>query len=1127
MSPRNLLLQPGFAFSAIFLMILMLAGSCIPRPTDSTHSSASTQYSHVPAIDNDAGLIPLDSRWEHPQFINFRPADEGIALVNPPRMSWPYVPETVVRDYYRSEDGSVPFRVFTLQICADGSFTDPEIEVETDINFFNALPVLEPGIWYWRVKTAMKDADEQSPDPQWSTVRTFVIKKDTPEWDRTVISNAAELMARRPRPWFGPADGHWKAFGKRMEADERTREWLELVLQRAEKVKETPWWNDFPDNDRMDGNSYTARNWAVTIESGSIASGLLDAIFAYQVTGDDEYKRAVNYFLKIAGFPPGGQTSPEYFYKGGKAGTNMLPQLALFYDFGYDLLNESERKKILNAIEWRMKAVIEGKYSFHGENGVWRQGIAMTASSHPYENFNLAVQAALLIGNELPVAEKVLNYGLNYVTGVTSVFGADEGWNEGLAYSRKMRDPLDIMMKIAVMLPELQIEKHPILEAWIQWTTHMTPIGIGPLPFGDLASMDPALYRKSSAQYTLQMAFITQNPQIMHRREVLEGVTGNITRFTWPELIVADHFNLPTSSPGEPKNTYLPNAGWVMAASSQPSDVENFKNSTGMIFQSRPQGGRNHSYRAENTFAWYSLGHMLSSPGGSVLFRSPYSNSTMSHNGILINGEGQEWMNPSPYPFAGRLLAYREEGDYVHWVGDATYAYQTVEGLLRAHRHVIFVDEEWFVVYDDLAMRPDAKPAKISFLFHVKPEVKGELDAGQARFRFHMPGGDKEWVTNFRPTKLVQVDALFEKEPVDAEVALANNPDDLEMINLRGRDGFYNPVTGTDMYEITAREQARRSLEPLAMAHNIWATSRKPAHQFHFLSTYTAHYSGERGINIRFPSQHHVEAMYSDGRKRTVSFDPDQPGDIQIDLETYRQFAIATDPNHLPPAGQVNDLAIDSDNYQIEWMYDEKFDNAWMMRWFQEGDALVKVDDGSLHQRRVRPDQPLQSTLWFRPELPQNLAFRARVRVDETAGGNAGNINLILHAREKNGGRLEFRRSGSYPEYHDIPNYIITLVGGDMEAGHNRLRRNPGFDLLVDNQDARSQIGQTYELLVTIVDGRIRYYIDGKKTIDYTDPDPHAAGRMGLRTWNSDIVWEKIEIGRVADVDEGQTAHFN
>jgi len=210
-------------------------------------------------------------------------------------------------------------------------------------------------------------------------------------------------------------------------------------------------------------------------------------------------------------------------------------------------------------------------------------------------------------------------------------------------------------------------------------------------------------------------------------------------------------------------------------------------------------------------------------------------------------------------------------------------------------------------------------------------------------------------------------------------------------------------------------------------------------------------------------------------------------------------------------------ITIGEDTYKVEWLHKESFDSAWTMRWIVEGDAVVHAENGALYQRKASLDQKNKSTVWFRSEMPQNLALRARVKCDEPSENNAGNINLFLHAREADGSQLEFGRDGTYNTYHNIPNYIITLTGGSMgdEQGHNRLRRNPGFNLLVDNPEVRSHSGETYHLMVTIVEGRIRYYINGEKKIDYIDEDPLPAGRLGLRTWNSNVVWDKLEIGRV------------
>jgi hypothetical protein len=89
----------------------------------------------------------------------------------------------------------------------------------------------------------------------------------------------------------------------------------------------------------------------------------------------------------------------------------------------------------------------------------------------------------------------------------------------------------------------------------------------------------------------------------------------------------------------------------------------------------------------------------------------------------------------------------------------------------------------------------------------------------------------------------------------------------------------------------------------------------------------------------------------------------------------------------------------------------------------------------------------------------------------EPAEGNAANLNLFLHACEKDGSALKFGRSGSYQLYHEVPNYIFTLTGG-IRSDWSRARRDPGFQLLHE-ADVRSDVGTQYEIVVTCVERRL------------------------------------------------------
>jgi hypothetical protein len=209
-------------------------------------------------------------------------------------------------------------------------------------------------------------------------------------------------------------------------------------------------------------------------------------------------------------------------------------------------------------------------------------------------------------------------------------------------------------------------------------------------------------------------------------------------------------------------------------------------------------------------------------------------------------------------------------------------------------------------------------------------------------------------------------------------------------------------------------------------------------------------------------------------------------------------------------------VKLDGDAYEVEWLARETFDRPdWTSRWIAEGSSEVKVADGRLWVRKLDPAARNTATVWFRPELPRNALVRFRAKPVPPEEENAANLNLFLHARELDGRPFRFGRSGDYKEYHGIPNYIVTFVGG-CRPGWSRARRDPGFNLLHE-AEIRSEVGKEYAIAVTVRDGRLRYYLDGQKIHDILDSEPLPGGRFGIRTWSTNAWWDDVEIGRIVE----------
>jgi len=206
-------------------------------------------------------------------------------------------------------------------------------------------------------------------------------------------------------------------------------------------------------------------------------------------------------------------------------------------------------------------------------------------------------------------------------------------------------------------------------------------------------------------------------------------------------------------------------------------------------------------------------------------------------------------------------------------------------------------------------------------------------------------------------------------------------------------------------------------------------------------------------------------------------------------------------------------VKLDKDTYRVEWLHREKWDAKWASRWVVEGDAEVKVKDGKLWVQSIDAAKPKASTIWYKDDLPDNIIVRFKAKVLPPKENNAANLNFFLHARELDGKPLRFGRSGAYTEYHKIPNYIVTLTGG-VQPGWSRVRRDPGFNMIHESE-VRSEVGKEYEIAVTVQNGRIRHYLNGKLCHDVTDPKPLPGGKFALRTWSTNACWDDVEIGRI------------
>ncbi len=824
----------------------------------------------------ESALVPFSDSWIYPQILNFRPADRAVAEVNPPRFSWPWLPETVASDYRAIRPAQ-----FTFQLARDDAFASPvHYFSKLPWNFHNALPALEPGTWYWRIGY---DQNRDGTIDHWTPARRFEIAADTPVWDRTVIDRASSLLAQRARPRLGPPGGDWAAHAAALRNNPATADYLARLLRDTDRIMRQPWWKDFPATDQL---GRRPQNREEQTRHVRMLKECVVVAYAHRLTGDPRYARARDHILTMARWPRGGLLSPEQLGGFTKLPSQAVEFFAYAYDWYRDELSASQREVLKEAIRWRLHDMYFAENAIiwrHGPDLMRHYGLAYSGGSHPYQNYAWTVPAIVLLAGELDIADRLLPLALNYLTGVTIPEGPEEGYNEGPGYSNeKAGTLLDAARVTDLLLPELQLGRNPQLVRLAEWFLFLFP-GADPLPWGDTWLRSN---RGIGGDNLRALAYITRHPVAVGAWQSrapgpLPAYSGGIGARPWIDVTTATHRHAKASAvePASPGATrFLRDAGWAFVHSRPIATMDDFNHAIGLQFQMRPRGGYSHSYASDGSFVWFAHGQTLTGGGGWRTFTSAFSKSTLSHNSLLVNGQGQEIVNPFQprSPYMARPVAIEERPGLVYWAADLSRAYDHVPGLERALRHVVFVDERWFVIFDDLAMRHDAAPATFHWLFHVEPEVPLALAADG-----ELPGWD------------------YAIAGVSARVRFAQAAGSLAIDHARGRDTARNPVTGESVFEDDVRAtEARRMFKtdtPLG-AHALRVSNAAPARANAFLAVLAAAAPGAEPARIERLGPDAVRITDPDGRSRSVSFNLEVPADIVIDVARVRAHTRATSP---------------------------------------------------------------------------------------------------------------------------------------------------------------------------------------------------------------------------------------
>ena len=250
--------------------------------------------------------------------------------------------------------------------------------------------------------------------------------------------------------------------------------------------------------------------------------------------------------------------------------------------------------------------------------------------------------------------------------------------------------------------------------------------------------------------------------------------------------------------------------------SKDPSSYEDYENSVGMLFQCRPRGGYSHSFFNEAAFDIHAFGEVITHGGNSTNNKDLFADDTMSHNCILVDGRGQyqstffplsgrkDPFSLLPFQRAGYIPAFQKSANTIYWVGDATNAYRETTAYLKLYRrHVLFVKNTYFVIFDELKTDPEHGPCKFQWPYHILPYVPVDFVEDQGAL-------------------------MYQINKARIKVQHIASTGDLFFEDRKGMEGIVNPVTGEDFSEYANAATV--------FNHNIWISNKTPASDFHFMT---------------------------------------------------------------------------------------------------------------------------------------------------------------------------------------------------------------------------------------------------------------------------------------------------
>jgi hypothetical protein len=667
-----------------------------------TLSFASSALAAEPVIANRA---PRSDEW------GYRPADDAAVRLNPPSLTWVHELEA---------------ETYVVQWAREREFRDAQTARGVPWPTYTHHEPLARGEYYWRYRLETKKGVSSN----WSVARRFTVPAEAVPFPMPTRAQQRQRVPQgHPRLFLRPEDLPRVRAAAQAGAARALAE-LRAEADRALAAGPTPEPQHLG-SARDKDNEELLKYWWPNREQAMKACQEAETIaLVYLVTGERKYQEAARrWILHLASWDPDGPTN---FRLNCEAGKPMLYRPARAYDWAYDALTESDRDKVRRAMLRRVRDA--------WESGEVQRGVGhlnRPYSSHGNRTWHKVGEAGIAFLGEIPEADQWLDYAVNKFYACYPVWSDDDGgWHEGVSYWGGYLSKAVWWLQVSQSALGIDGLRKPFFAQVGDFPLYVAPPGSPNMGFGDLSHRPPSTGFGGLLEYFLRAG--GNRPEGSHagywrwwteqwRMRGERGVLGFLYQV-----------NLPPLPPARPPADLPPSKVFHgIGVASLHTTLLDSRDDVHFLFKSSPMGSQSHGHNPQNSFQLNAFGQSLLTTcvyrdlHGSR-FHYGWAHSTVAHNAVLVDGEGQKKHTPAPQ---GRILAEKLTAKYDYLVGDALPAY---EGrLVRAKRHVAFVKgipTPVIVLYDDLE---SPKPSAFQFMLHALAEF--QVDENEAVLSVELP----------------------------------------------------------------------------------------------------------------------------------------------------------------------------------------------------------------------------------------------------------------------------------------------------------------------------------------------------------------------------------------------------